>query len=120
MAADNEATYTGNEMPYMTDKEATYTGKKMHYMTDKEASFTGKGMPSMRVDKEATYTAKTMLNTEADNETTYTGKEMPYKPEKDNAPSVERQLFNEEEEEESQLHWEGDALYDNRQRGHIH
>ena len=52
----------------------------------------------MRVDKEATYTAKTMLNTAADNETTYTGKEMHYMAGKDNALSVERQLFNEEEE----------------------
>ena len=34
MAADKEATYTGNDMPYMTDKEATYTGKEMPYMTD--------------------------------------------------------------------------------------
>ena len=55
-------------------------------------------MPYMRVDKEATYTAKTMLNTAADNETTYSGKEMPYMADKDNALSVERQLFNEEEE----------------------
>ncbi len=75
MAADKEATYTGNEMPYMTDKEATYTGKNMPYMADK-----------------------------------------------DNAPSVERRLFNEDEEEEdeSQLHWEGDALYESRQRSHLH
>ena len=50
MAADKEATYTGKEMPYMTDKEATY-GKEMPYMTDKEASYTGKEMPYMTVDR---------------------------------------------------------------------
>ena len=70
-------------------------------MADKESSYTGKEMHYM------TY-----------KEATYTGKNMPYMADKDNAPSVERQLFN--EEEESQLHWEGDALYDSRQRSHLH
>ena len=56
MAAEKEATYNGNDMPYMTDKEATYTGKEMHYMADMGASYTGTEMPYMTVDKETTYT----------------------------------------------------------------
>ncbi len=63
------------------DKETTCTGNENPYMVaEKEATYTGNEMPYM-TDKEATYT----------------GKNMPYMADKDNAPSVERQLFNEEE-----------------------
>ena len=64
----------------------------------------------MTVDKEATYIGKKMLYTAADKKATYTGKEMP-------CMAAEKEATYAVKE---QLDWEWDALYDSRQRSHLH